>query len=169
MEPLILAIIDILKAAREAAPDTAPIKRVKRVFFGDPLIVAASDLPALVVMPVSQAVTARGTVLDQADATVKVKLVQTVKDSLGGDDPETSGMVRDAVRTFEDRDDSGKIAAWSVVGALRAKPRLTYGDGQSAVDWSGNYAVEYAFTAERGFVAFETSLAIITKRISPRL
>ena len=167
MEALILAVISILKDARDAAPDDKPIKRVKRVFFGDPVLVAASDLPALVVMPVAQAVTARGTVLDQADSTIKVKLVQSLKDGLGKEDPETLSMVQDAVRTFEDRDDAGKVAAWSVVGALRAKPTLSL-DRTATADWSGNYAVEYGFTAERGFVAFETSLTIITKRISPR-
>lgn len=83
MEEAILGILDILQDAQTAAGSTAPIKKVNGFYFGDPILIPASNLPAIVVMPVTDNVTARGVGVDQSDIRIRVKLVQNVKDEMG--------------------------------------------------------------------------------------
>lgn len=61
MKQTIKGIIEILKAAQTAAISTDPIKGVKSFFLGDPILIPVSMLPAIVVAPGTEKVTARGT------------------------------------------------------------------------------------------------------------
>lgn len=170
MEKIIRGILEILEAAKTAAEPTDPIKKVKSFFFGDPIIIPASMLPAIVVSPVSENVTARGTGVDQADSTIKIKLIQNLKDDLGASavDPENVKLTENAVRLFEERDTNGKIKPVSIVGAIRSNPEIPY-QGVATCQWNGAFSIEYGFTDSRGYVAFETNLNIIAKTISDRL
>ena len=170
MEKIIRGILEILEAAKTSAESTDPIKGVKSFFFGDPILIPASMLPAIVVAPVAESVSSRGTGLDQADATIKVKLVQNLKDDLGASavDPENVKLTENAVRIFEQRDENGKIKPVSIIGALRSQPELPY-QGSASCQWNGSFSLEYGFTDSRGYVAFETNLNIIAKTISDRL
>lgn len=169
MENLVRAVISILEAAKTAAPVGSPIKDVKAFFFGDPVLIPNSQLPAVVVMPDGEEVTARGTAYDQADSRIRVKLVQSVKGLLGQNsaDPENVAMAENAIRIFEARNADGSLSAYSVIGALRSDPSLKY-QGKSTADWNGAYSMDYGFTDVRGFVAFETSLSMITKKVFSR-
>lgn len=170
MENIIRGIIQILEATKTSAGSTDPIKGVKSFFFGDPVIIPVSMLPAIVVSPVSEQVTARGTAYDQADGTVRVKLVQNLKDNLGASavDPDNVKLTEQAVRLFEERDSTGKVKPVSIIGALRKNPTLPY-NGAKSCEWNGAFALEYGFTDARGYIAFETTLSIITKTLSDRI
>lgn len=80
------------------------------------------------VAPISDVITARGTQYDQADATIRVKLVQNLKDDLGSSAiaPENLKLAEYAVQLMEQRDTNGKIKTVSITGALRAQPELPY-------------------------------------------
>lgn len=170
MEKVIRGIIEILETARTAAAPGDPLKNVKTIFFGDPVIIAESMLPSIVVMPVSESVSARGTQYDQAEATIRIKLIQNLKETLGASatDTENIKMTEVSIRTFEERDSNGKVKTTTIIGALRSNPELPY-QGVPTCQWNGNFDVEYGFTDARGYVAFETSLSIIAKTISDRI
>jgi len=170
MEKVIRGIVEILTNARTAAITGDPIKIVKGIFFWDPILIPISQLPAIVVAPVSDTITARGTQYDQADATIRVKLVQNLKDDLGSNTlaPENLKLAEYAIQLMEQRDTNGKIKTVSITGALRAQPELPY-QWSKSVDWNGSYSIEYGFTDVRWYIAFETTLTIAVKTISDRL
>ncbi len=170
MEKVIRWIIEILTAARTSASVWDPIKKVKGIFFWDPILIPLSQLPAIVVAPISDLITARGTQYDQADSTIRVKLIQNLKDDLWSSaiDQENLKLAEYAVQLMEQRDSNGKIKTVSVTGALRAQPELPY-QWSSSVQWNGDYNIDYSFTDVRWYVAFETTLTLTAKTISDRL
>lgn len=150
MEKVIRGIIEILETARTAAASNDPLKNVKTIFFGDPVIIAESMLPSIVVMPVSESVSSRGTQYDQADATIRIKLIQNLKETLGASSTDTENvkMTEIAVKTFEERDSNGKVKPTTVIGALRSNPELPY-QGEKTCEWNGSFNIEYGFTDAR--------------------
>lgn len=82
MERVLNNIIQILKDTQTAASAGDSIKKVKSFYFGDPILIPISSLPAVIVQPVSSAVKARGVSTDQENFTIKIKLVQNQKDYL---------------------------------------------------------------------------------------
>lgn len=126
METIIRGILEIISNAKTAAPALSPIKSIKAMYFGDPIIINASNLPALIVMPISEQVSSRGTQYDQADSVIKIKLIQDLKQGLGTSTPTDNEMTEYALKIFEERDSNGKIKTSSIIGALRAQPSLPY-------------------------------------------
>lgn len=169
MDEAILGILEILEAAKTSAGSTAPIKKINGFYYGDPILIPASNLPAIVVMPVSDSVTARGTAYDQSDIRIRIKLVQNLKDEMGNTAAVyNSGLTKNAVDLFQERDENRKLKPESIVGAMRSKPGLPY-NGVKSVDWDGQYNITYDFTEIRGYIAFESNLNIMAKIISDRI
>ncbi len=162
-------IKEILTAAQAAAQPTDAMSLVKSIFFGDPIIIPESMLPAIVVHPGTSNVTSRGTQMDQEDATIIIKLVQNLKDTLGASeiDSQNVKMTEIALDIFEERDSNDTIKPVTIIGALRKQPEIPY-QGKSTCQWNGAFNTAYSFTDSRGYVAFETNMSILAKTISDR-
>lgn len=116
MDEAILGILDILQDAQTAAGSTAPIKKINGFYYGDPILIPASNLPAIVVMPVTDNVTARGVGYDQSDIRIRIKLIQDLKAELGNTTSVyNSGLTKTAVNMFQERDANRKLKPESIV------------------------------------------------------
>lgn len=77
MKNVILAIKELLEAS--VADSNSPLHNIKKVFFGDPMVIPESDLPAIAIQPVSTDYVMRGSRYDQKQHTVEVRLVYNQK------------------------------------------------------------------------------------------
>ena len=77
MKNVILAIKELLEAS--VADNDSPLSDIKKVFFGDPMIIPESDLPAIAIQPVSTDYVMRGSRYDQKQHTVEIRLVYNQK------------------------------------------------------------------------------------------
>lgn len=158
-------VLEALRQLYEAAiivPDSA-LHGVKTVFYGDPVEVAESDLPALIVRP---GVTdynhqKSGTRYDR-----KVHAVDTVllfsKSQYMSKHPTDARKVKgvyEAVRMAEKVDTSGKTAATSVCGVIQGNPSLPYRDESNVLRQAAISGlvqnVRYEFTTNRNAPIFE--------------
>jgi len=81
MQKVVSAIKQLLEAS--VADDQSPLYGIKRVFFGDPMIIPESDLPALAIQPMSTDFALRGSRVDQKTHTVEIRLIYNQKDYFG--------------------------------------------------------------------------------------
>jgi len=81
MQKVVSAIKTLLEAS--VADDESPLYGIKRVFFGDPMIIPESDLPALAIQPMSTDFALRGSRVDQKTHTVEIRLIYNQKDYFG--------------------------------------------------------------------------------------
>ena len=93
-------------------------KRIKQFYYGDPLILPISNMPALIVENKSANIANGPTGLDEIDNTYMVKIVMNKKDELGKTPDEMSCQ-----RTLSDllmkRTSTNEFEATSVLGILR--------------------------------------------------
>jgi len=93
-------------------------KRIKQFYYGDPLLLPISNLPALIVENRSASIANGPTGLDEIDGTYIIKIVMNKKDELGKTPDEMSCQ-----RTLSDllmkRTSTNEFEATSVLGILR--------------------------------------------------
>lgn len=81
MQKVVSAIKWLLDAS--VADNSSPIHDIKKVFFGDPLVIPENDLPAIAIQPVNTEFTMRGSRYDQKTHTIEVRLVYNQKQYFG--------------------------------------------------------------------------------------
>lgn len=117
-------------------------KRIKRYFYGDPILINTSSLPAVIVENVSQEITQKATGQDETSNTYNIRVIMNKKSEVGKN-PEEMATSRTMAQLIAGRDSSGNYDATSIVGILRTYFTLgdLINDQQIAVDYS---------TGERG-------------------
>jgi len=83
MKNVILAIQSLLKSAIEQ--NNSPLEWIKRVYFGDPVLIPLSSLPALTVQPITSEYLMRWSRYDQKKHTVEIRLVYNMKSYFGSE------------------------------------------------------------------------------------
>ena len=81
MQKVVSAIKDLLDAS--VANTGSPIHDIKKVFFGDPVVIPENDLPAIAIQPINTEFTMRGSRYDQKTHTIEVRLVYNQKQYFG--------------------------------------------------------------------------------------
>ena len=127
----------IIKYLKEHGDD-----RIKTYYFGDPLIIPVSNLPALIVSKKSSEINQGATGLDEADKIYTIKLVMNKKDELGKNPDEVAAQ-RTLADIVEGVDSGGNYNSTSLIGILRKYFTL----GDTIEDQS--ISIEY-FLSERG-------------------
>ena len=93
-------------------------KRVKAYYYGDPLVLPVSNLPAVIIENRSSAIQQGATGLDELENVYSIKVVMSKKDELGKNPEEVA-----AQRTLSDiimkRDENNQYEANSIMGILR--------------------------------------------------
>jgi hypothetical protein len=117
-------------------------KRIVTYYFGDPLIIPASNLPALIISKKSSDIEQGATGLDEATKLYSIKLVFNKKDELGKNPNEVSAQ-RTMADIVEGVDTNGNWVTESIMGVLRKY--FTLGDTIN----DQTIAIEY-FLSERG-------------------
>lgn len=126
MDNIITAIIAILKDAQAAHP-TELIAGIKEIYYGDPVLVPESELPVLIIDPKSSSTTTRGTEYDTTDATIAIKLVQSIKATINPSKDGKIAMAKYAVGLFTEREDTkNAYAPYSVIGILKNNHNLAH-------------------------------------------
>jgi len=117
-------------------------KRIKKYFYGDPIVINVSSLPALVVENTSQEITQKATGQDEITNTYNIRLILNKKSEVGKN-PEEVTLERTIAQLISGRDSDGNYNATSIVGILRKYFTLgdLINDQQIAIDYS---------TGERG-------------------
>lgn len=162
-------MLEALRQLYEASikvPDSA-LHGVKAVFYGDPVEVGESDLPALVVQPgvTDYNVSKSGTRYDRKVHNVEVKLLFSKSQYMSKhptDKRKVQGLYA-AVRMAEQVDTSGKTAVTSVCGVIQSNPTLPYTDengvARKASIGTQVQNVRYDFTVNRNTPIFEVIVA----------
>ncbi len=156
-EYVILAIKQLLDAAIAAAT-TQPIKGIQIVYYGDPVVIAQSNMPCLCIIPGSAQAAPRGSRYDNRTGEVKIKLVFSVKDDIWGANQDIIGWTQKAVQIIE-KMDGQKYHAESIMGILRANQGLPY-NGNDTVQTTQAVNVEYRFENQRGWPTFEATITV---------
>jgi len=119
MHQTILAIKDAL----EAQTVSGPLQRVKRVYYGDPILIPETSLPAICILPQASSLSSRGTKYDQTDMQIRVKLVQNLKQDMGASGDNVK-LAENAVSMMETRDAQGNLTG-GILYAIRADPLMS--------------------------------------------
>lgn len=145
-----------LKAEIAAAATGRPLKKIKKVYYGDPILIPSSSLPAIIITPGQQQVTARGTRYDNHSETINIKYVYNIKDFMGKANVDKVAFVEEWVKLFSETETGvNKFKSDSIAGILRENNTL----GGTA-QWSGEFSINYEFTNLRDFIAFEATMSI---------
>jgi hypothetical protein len=151
---------------------------VKSVYWGDPVKIPESDLPAFVVMPISSDYTRRGSRYDQKLHTVEIRLVYNMRSYAQSgsivDDVRKVNSIEQAMRIVEQT--SGTTMGTQIdtlCGLIQANPTLTFlpklsETSQVASVDSKVRRVNYVFNSARGFPTFEVIVSIETRAIGDR-
>lgn len=81
MQTVVSAIKSLLDAS--VVTSGSPLSDIKKVFFGDPVLIPENDLPAIAVQPVSTEYEMRGSRYDQKLHTIEIRLVYNAKQYFG--------------------------------------------------------------------------------------
>lgn len=77
MQKVISAIKQLLEISTQN--NDSPLKDIKKVFFGDPILIPESDLPAITIQPISSDYTMRGSQYDQKNHRIEIRLLYNAK------------------------------------------------------------------------------------------
>lgn len=164
-EPL-LALQEILKDAID--DNTSPLYWIKKVYFGDPVIIPKSSLPALVVAPVSDEYTRRWSRYDMKTHNIEIRLVYNQKDYFGaeGEDAEKVAIVEDCVNKIGEVTNHSTDAL-TVCWLVQQHPTLEYSWWYAAEDCRVA-SVAYELKEVRWFNTFEATVSVIVTVIGDR-
>jgi hypothetical protein len=128
-------------------------KRIKSYYYGDPLTIPASNLPAIIVSKSSSIVSHGATGMDDTDRNYSIKLIFNKKDELGKNPSEVT-VQRTMADIIEGTESAGTWTPTSIIGVIRKSFTL----GNSINDQI--IRIEY-FLAERGDLITEEAEIII--------
>ena len=81
MQKVVSAIKSLLDAS--VSNVNSPIHDIKKVFFGDPIVIPEADLPAIAIQPIGSEYAMRGSQYDQKLHTVEIRLIYNQKQYYG--------------------------------------------------------------------------------------
>ena len=87
MDKVITAIQAIINAAvtEQVRTSIGPLQGIKKVFYGDPIKIPETSLPAIIIQPITTNYIMRGTRYDQKECNVEIRIVINRKDFLSAD------------------------------------------------------------------------------------
>lgn len=158
---------EIIEAVREIITDTketatGPLKDIKRIYYGDPILIPASNLPAICIMPGNITNSSRGSRYDTNSGNMKIKLVFNIKDSIEDANPQEVKFVKEAVKLMEGKE--GQIySPESIMGIIRKNPTL-----KNTIQVMQNVSIDYNFEGKRASPTYDATMDISFIGISQR-
>jgi len=128
------------------------LKEIKRVYYGDPGVIAASNMPCICVIPVEDTTTRRGSRYDNLNGNITIKVVANIKTDLADIDGETVPWTKKVVQIMEKMTNK-KFDEDTIMGIITSNPTL---DGEVQVVNTG--AIKYNFEGKRETATYEASL-----------
>lgn len=119
-------------------------KEIKRVYFGDPIRVGASELPCLILAKVDTRVANFTNVEDRHSVRISITLVTDVRDSISEDKTMVRG-VNSLYDLMEGRNADYSLKANSILGIVRHNVELDVGNNLRT-DLSSVTSVDYGMT-----------------------
>lgn len=160
MERVIEALKQLINTSTEVVG--SPLADVKTIYWGDPIQIPESNLPAIAIQPVTTQYNKRGSKYDRKTHVVDVVLIDNVKrySATTPSDVTKVTMVEQFIKSTEEVGQDGKTSTNSIVGIVASNPRLPYTDPDDASSQQASiYAevdtVNYVFNTARGFPTFE--------------
>lgn len=173
---VIEALVQLLRAT--VAQTTSPLSNVKAVFWGDPVKIAVSDCPALIVHPVDTSYNRRGSRYDEKVHQVEIRLVynaaQYMTSGAGVQDARKVYSLEQAIVAVEPTTAGNMSTVYNcVAGLVQANPVLTYLPklGATAIVATADAKVRrvnYVFNSARGFPTFEIIVSIEARAVGDR-
>ena len=173
VQQIVEALVQLLR--NTIAQTDTPLKDVKAVYWGDPVKIPLSSMPALIVHPVSSEYFRRGTRYDQKLHSVEIRLVYNISQYVKVT-PDDAFKVESVAQSFSAIESTVKgtmsTQLESLCGIIQAHPSLTYLDGEgvtqaASVD-SKVRRVNYVFNGARGFPTYEVITTIETRAVGDR-
>lgn len=171
MDTSITAIKSLLQTAVSASG--SPLMDIKKVFYGDPVTIPESDLPALTIEPISTDFVMRGNRYDQKIHHIEIKLVYNAKAYFGQSGIENDKVfaVEDAIQKVGQTNVDHETASNTVCGTIQKNPSLPYKDGtvtRTACEIAQVTSVHYGLRSNRGFHTYEVTVAVKAQSVGDR-
>ena len=171
MEQSIIAIKQLL--ATSVSKNTSPLSDIRKVFFGDPMTIPESDLPALAIQPISTDYTMRGSRYDEKLQNIEIRLVYNAKAYFGQSALENDNVfaVEDAIRKVEMSNANQGTDAYTICGTIQKNQTLPYKSGTQdlkACEIAQVTNVNYSLSTSRGFPTYEVTVTIKVQVIGDR-
>ena len=147
-------IAEIIEAKINTAPSTSILKRVKRVYRGDPIIIPQSSLPAVTIRALQSGITWRGNIMDNRLEKYQIRLVFDIRDFLGDSNIKTVKWEKEATDFFlEENENDNCLKDSCIVSILRKNISL-----DNEVQLQTDLALKNEYTDARNYLAFESTL-----------
>ena len=161
MDKILLSIKGLLVTA--IATPWSPLSDIKKVYYGDPIVVPECDMPAIIVHPENTDITMTWSRYDKKNHAISVKLIYNLKAFLGGSDPSKITAVQDSIKKIEDSNENHEIMSNTITWIIQKNVSLPYDN-----NWTTRHAAElarvtsiaYPFTQNRGFPAYEVIVSV---------
>lgn len=147
---------------------SSPLFWIKKVYFGDPVLIPASSLPALTISPKEDIFDRRGSRYDQKNHKIEIRLVYNQRDFFGAEwsDEEKVAIVADCLAKIGEVTDHSTDAL-TVCWLVQNNPSLSY-SGWYASEDCNVVSVTYWLTSERWFATYEAVVEVMVKVIGDR-
>lgn len=157
MDSVIKAIQQLLKNASVQAG--SPLYGIKKVFYWDPITIAATSLPALAIQPVNTEYIQRGSQYDQKRHSIEIRLIYNVK-SFFSETPDIEKIrsVEDSINKIE-KSTNFETINYSVCGTIEKNPTLPF-DAVNTCELAKIKNVSYSFSESRGFPSYEVVVTV---------
>ena len=128
-------------------------KRIIKFYYGDPLVIPASNLPAIVVENKSSSIAQTATGLDELSSSYSIKLIMNKKDEIGKN-PEEVVLQRTMADIVMGVDTNNNYKDNSIVGILRKYFTL----GNALTDQ--NISIDFSLSDRAGLITEEAQIII---------
>jgi len=162
----ITAIQEILKAA--VANVASPLYWIKKVYFGDPVLIPESSLPAVTISPKSDNYVRRWSRYDQKEHSIEIRLIYNQKDFFGKEwtDAEKVSVIEDALLKVGETT-THATDALTICWLIQKNNTLQYVWWYAADD-ARVTGVTYSLTSVRWFPTYEAIVEVLVTVIGDR-
>lgn len=169
------AIQSLQELLKNAVLQNWPLSIIKKVFYGDPVLINESSLPAITISPSSSDYVQAGSRYDEKTHNIEIRIVYNMKSFLNSDknDAEYTELkqIRTIIQQAEQTNNIEETQNYTVCWTIQKNPKLPY-----VVSWKTYYAcelakvvsVQYWQDTARGFPTYEAIINVSCTAIGDR-
>ena len=135
MQKQVKAVAEILRGRIATASNSDPISKIKKVWTGDPIIIAKADLPSLIVRSPNAQITSRGNMNDNRLYSMQIRFVFDIRDTMGSSNEGNIDFEAIANDVFLLENPDGTLSSNCICQILR-EDQTTGGVGKINTDFS---------------------------------
>ena len=135
MQKQVKAVAEMLRERIAAASSDEALSKIRKVWTGDPILVAKADLPCLVVRSPNAQIASRGTIHDNRTYSMQIRFVFDIRDTMGSTNEGNIDFETIANDIFLLENPDGTLSSNCICQILR-EDQTTGGVGKINTDFS---------------------------------